>query len=148
MSRRSSRLKAAKDPVPEELRKSRRLERQQNVEKRSTSVPVRRRRALSSESRESEGETSLRPPATKGQEVGEPVQLVIAGCDPKVSSDNPESDDGIEWDSSYDKHSPLKDVSDLLDLTISRVTEEVSKIRSESVAVNIAPPEFAIKDSN
>ena len=149
MSRRSSRLKAAKDPVPEELEvKSRRLERQQNVDKRSTSVPVRRRRALSSGSRESESENSLRTPATKGQVVGEPVQLVSAGCDPKVSSDNFETDDSIEWDSSYDKCSPLKDVSDLLDLTISRVAEEASKIRSESVAVNIAPPEFAIKDSN
>ena len=149
MSRRSSRLKAAKDPEPEELEvKPRRLERQQNVEKRSTSVPVERRRALSSASRESEGETSLRIPATEGQVEGEPVQLVSAGCDPKVSSDNFETDDSIEWDSSYDKCSPLKDVSDLLDLTISRVAEEASKIRSESVAVNIAPPEFAIKDSN
>ena len=35
-----------------------------------------------------------------------------------------------------------------MDLTISRVPEEASKIRSESVDVNIAPPEFAIKDSN
>ena len=74
MSRRSSRLKAAKDPEPEELEvKPRRLERQQNVEKKSTIVPVKRRRALSSASRESEGETSLRTPATKGQVEGEPV---------------------------------------------------------------------------
>ena len=148
MSRRSSRLKAAKDPIPDELEVKPRLVRQQNVEKKSTTVPVKRRRALSSASRESEGETSLRTPATKGQVEGEPIQLVSAGCDLKVSSDNFETDDSIEWDSSYDKCSPLKDVSDLLDLTISRVPEEASKIRSESVDVNIAPPEFAIKDSN
>ena len=56
-------------------------------------------------------------------------QLNSAGGELKVSSDNLESDAdaSIEWDSAYDKCSPLKDVSDILDLTITRVTEEASK---------------------
>ena len=43
---------------------------------------------------------------------------------------------------------PQQDVSDLLDPNFSTIADEASRNRSNSVAVNIAPPEFAIKDSN
>ena len=143
MSRRSERLenkinKAVSTSDPDPVIRGRKVQRQKQVEKkRSTSVPVHRVRALSSTSREGEEETPLK------------VNLCPGG-NLRVSGENLDTDDSIEWDSSYDKCSTLKDVSDLLDLTITRVTEqgETSKTRSESVSLNTAPAEFAIPNSN
>ena len=142
MSRRSERLEkkinkavSTSDPDPEI--RGRKIKRQKQVEKkRSTSVPVQRVRDLSSTSREGEEET--------------PLKVISPGGNQRVSRENLDTDDSIEWDSSFDKCSTLKDVSDLLDLTITRVTVqgETSKTRSESVALNTAPAEFAIPNSN
>ena len=143
MSRRSERLenkinKAVSTSDPDPVIRGRKVQRQKQVEKkRSTSVPVHRVRALSSTSREGEEETPLKVNLSPGGNL-------------RVSGENLDTDDSIEWDSSYDKCSTLKDVSDLLDLTITRVTEqgETSKTRSESVSLNTAPAEFAIPNSN
>ena len=139
MSRRSTRLGAIKkksvsrETEIEPNTRARKLERQLNVDKkRSASVPaVRRRRALSSGSRdESEEETSLNTPVNEehvlaahdgcsyrgkpgshpeaGEQVlSEPGRVCRAGGE--VSSDNLESDAdvSIEWDSAYDKCRPL-----------------------------------------
>ena len=103
-------------PKPET--RARNLERQRRVEKRrSTSVPIQRRRILSSGSGGSDQE-----------------EILLA------------STESIEWDSSYDKCSTLKDISDILDLTITQTIDQAT--RSESVAYNLVPAEFALQNSS
>ena len=76
------------------------------------------------------------------------ASVVSSGGDNKHSSrdtiDTIDSSVSIEWDPSYDKCSTLKDVSDILDLTVCQVASQVSKDRSDSVDINTAPADFAL----
>ena len=137
MSRRSERLEKINKPDsvddPELQSRRSRIKRQENVGKRSTSARVRRRRALSSAS---DSEKEENPPFVtvtaieEAEENSEPDQHDTAEVDPLESFDKQEEfsqEDSAEWDPSYDKESPLKDVSDILDLTITRVADQVVK---------------------
>ena len=119
--------------------RARKLGRQKKVDKRrSASLPILRKRTLSSASREDiplHEQVSLQP-TNPGK------------SDLNLSSDNLETDVSVEWDPSYDKCSPLKDTSDILDLTIANVAEQVPKDRSDSVAHNTAPADFAILNTS
>ena len=152
MSRRSERLEKINKPDSvdgPELQSTRgRIKRQENVGKRPTSERVNRRRALSSGSVSDENPLFVQVPAIEeAEENSEPDQHDTAEVDPLESFDKQEEfekEDSAEWDSSYDKESPLKDVSDILDLTIARVSDQVEKDRSLSIAINTAPKDFAI----
>ena len=154
MSRRSERLEKINKPDSvdgPELQSTRsRIKRQENVGKRSTSARVKRRRALSSASDSEIEENPLFvqvPAIEEAGENSEPDQQDTAEVDPLESfgkQEEFEKEDSAEWDPSYDKDSPLKDVSDILDLTITRVSDQVEKDRSLSVAINTAPEDFAI----
>ena len=119
--------------------RARKLGRQKKAdERRSASLPILRKRTLSSASREDiplHEQVSLQP-TNPGK------------SDLNLSSDNLETDVSVEWDPSYDKCSPLKDTSDILDLTIANVAEQVPKDRSDSVAHNTAPADFAILNTS
>ena len=156
MSRKSKRLEKVNEPDSEnnpELNPGRsRITRQKKVDKSSTSARVQRRRALSSASGDSDQEEYLLhpqiPAIEEADDNSEPGQLHRAEGELE-SINNPvdifdEKEDSVEWDSAYDKGSPLKDDSDILDLTVTRVADQTVKDRSLSVAVNTAPEDFAL----
>ena len=156
MSRKSKRLEKVNEPDSEnnpELNPGRsRITRQKKVDKSSTSARVQRRRALSSASGDSDQEEYLLhlqiPAIEEADDNSEPGQLIRAEGELECIN-NPEDivdekEDSIEWDSAYDKGSPLKDDSDILDLTVTRVADQTVKDRSLSVAVNTAPVDFAL----
>ena len=80
---------------------------------------------LESDSEKDENPLFIQVPAIEeAEENSEPDQQDTAEVDPLESLDKQEEfseeEDSAEWDPSYDKESPLKDVSDILDLTIIR----------------------------
>ena len=153
MSRKSERLETLKKRSSSEERTRGQLEadpRSQKkqsgkIRKRSTSVPVRKKKSLNpTRENSSQEEYSL-------DVISEPQHLASVGSsggDNKHSSrdtiDTIDSAVSIEWDPSYDKCSTLKDVSDILDLTVCQLASQVSKDRSDSVDINTAPADFAL----
>ena len=115
------------------------------IRKRSTSVPVRKKKSLNPTSENSSQEEFSLDVISEPQHL---ASVVSSGGDNKHSSrdtiDSIDSAVSIEWDPSYDKCSTLKDVSDILDLTVCQVASQVSKDRSDSVDINTAPADFAI----
>ena len=116
-----------------------------NIRKRSTSVPVRKKKSLNQTSENSSQEEFSLDVIAEPQHL---ASVVSSGGDNKHSSrdtiDTIDSAVSIEWDPSYDKCSTLKDVSDILDLTVCQVASQVSKDRSDSVDINTAPADFAL----
>ena len=136
MFRRSQRSEAAKARTISKERneeaEARRLRRKKGVDKlRSTSLPIQRRRILSGSSGDSGKEED---PGLRGQEGS------------KERRDSLDTSGSIEWDPTYDKCSTLKDVSDILDLTVCQVRSQAQENLSDSVAINLAPADFALPD--
>ena len=116
------------------------IKRQAQVKARSSSVPIQRRRHLSSGSGESEEEPARSVPVSQ--------LLARAGGQPfQASNDTIDSVKSCEWDPTFDKCSTLKDDSDAWDLTVGYFGVRDGQERSDSVSANLAPADFAIDES-